>query len=61
MYLCFFQSLGLPFGKTKKPDNFRFDDNGYGITSTLQSGWNSARVQLQSNHPLESSIRNVSI
>lgn len=57
-----FQSLGLPSLKHKQalPNEFSFPDNGYGVPSALQSGWNSARSQLAPSHPLEASIRNVS-
>lgn len=52
----------MPSLKHKKemPDHFQFQDNGFGVSNPLDSGWNSARSQLSSNHPLEASLKNVS-
>ncbi|KAK6637477.1 hypothetical protein RUM44_007894 [Polyplax serrata] len=52
-------SLGMSFtSRADMPDHFEFKETTYGVPNPIDAGWNSARVQLRSNHPLESSIKN---
>lgn len=61
MFWCL-QAFGLPPVKSRNnlPESFKFHENEYGVSNPLESGWNSARMQLAPKHPLEMPLRNVS-